>query len=499
MGTYTLLAQNNPQTVVSQTNLAKADITEVGMNMFSMAHTWEKWNFATYRSDAFIWFSSKINQRIKNTQDNSLKEIVRRCDNCDDIVESGFDSSLAEYFQKNSPDLLNWGEVYFLLVNPYLNKKIRTSNFTADTRRALNNLIESMVSSILSQVSEQMNIFRDVSNMWLYYDGDSNNSPYDLLDDIRRIDEVFFREAPMFWPYKNTSKTDASALITGQKKEWSWIDNTTDYHINILDDIKKALWEKWENDSMNEQDNQKKEECQDWYCINVDFISNTHYFLENTSNSIGKNSFQWIFEEALDWIVKNGDKRNFACKTATTINFFETENDMNLQFNKIFNGSSIFTFWKIPKFVSGFLDRDKDKNSDDWKMATEKKENMETEDALKRAFTARGIRYDQPTDLYWTAEKAFSYAWLENGSVWYQSFKGIWENVTQSKNLYPQVLYEYGKWNNRALIHENSKDSIQHLEKAFDEIALRASLFHQFSLDMNHILHYLQNKPDCWN
>jgi hypothetical protein len=42
MGTYTLLAQNNPQTVVSQTNLAKADITEVGMNMFSMAHTWEK-------------------------------------------------------------------------------------------------------------------------------------------------------------------------------------------------------------------------------------------------------------------------------------------------------------------------------------------------------------------------------------------------------------------------------------------------------------------------
>jgi hypothetical protein len=33
-------------------------------------------------------------------------------------------------------------------------------------------------------------------------------------------------------------------------------------------------------------------------------------------------------------------------------------------------------------------------------MATEKKENMETEDALKRAFTARGIRYDQPTDLY---------------------------------------------------------------------------------------------------
>ena len=52
--------------------------------------------------------------------------------------------------------------------------------------------------------------------MGLYYDGDTDNSPYDLLDDIRRIDEIFFREAPEFGPYKNTRSEDASALITGK-------------------------------------------------------------------------------------------------------------------------------------------------------------------------------------------------------------------------------------------------------------------------------------------
>ena len=53
-----------------------------------------------------------------------------------------------------------------------------------------------MVASITSQVTQQMDAFRDVSGMGLYYDGDTDNSPYDLLDDIRRIDEIFFREAP---------------------------------------------------------------------------------------------------------------------------------------------------------------------------------------------------------------------------------------------------------------------------------------------------------------
>jgi hypothetical protein len=53
--------------------------------------------------------------------------------------------------------------------------------------------------------------------MGLYYDGDEENSPYDLLADIRAIDEIFFREAPEFGNYKNTSSEEAPQLITGEK------------------------------------------------------------------------------------------------------------------------------------------------------------------------------------------------------------------------------------------------------------------------------------------
>lgn len=47
-------------------------------------------------------------------------------------------------------------------------------------------------------------------------DGDINNSPYDILDDIARIDEIFFNEKIEFGNFKNSTKNDSSALITGR-------------------------------------------------------------------------------------------------------------------------------------------------------------------------------------------------------------------------------------------------------------------------------------------
>jgi len=79
-----------------------------------------------------------------------------------------------------------------------------------------------IIDSIRSQVQEQTSSFRDVSGMGLYYDGNTDNSPYDLLDDIRRIDEIFFREAPKFGDYTNNTSEDASALITGKIGTGTW-------------------------------------------------------------------------------------------------------------------------------------------------------------------------------------------------------------------------------------------------------------------------------------
>jgi hypothetical protein len=97
-----------------------------------------------------------------------------------------------------------------------------------------------IVNSIRAQVQEQTSSFRDVSGMGLYYDGNTDNSPYDLLDDIRRIDEIFFREAPEFGEYSNTSSDDASALITGKVSTGTW-GGGENYNIDILSEIEGAI------------------------------------------------------------------------------------------------------------------------------------------------------------------------------------------------------------------------------------------------------------------
>lgn len=132
-------------------------------------------------------------------------------------------------------------EAFFSVVNPYLHPKIRNADLGSAVRRELNNRIKNMVAGITEQTREQMDAYRDIAGMGLYYDGDRENSPYDLLDDIRRIDEIFFRDAPAYGDYKNTSKQDSEALITGQLRQASWVSTGENYDLNLLGDVKKAL------------------------------------------------------------------------------------------------------------------------------------------------------------------------------------------------------------------------------------------------------------------
>ena len=509
-------------TTVAQNTLENTDITAVGMNMFSMAYKWEVGNYSGYQSDAFRGFSKKLNLNLRKSKGKDLQELLKKCDNCSNFVESSFDDALAQFFKETPPELTTWESAYFVVVNPHLHEKIRSAGLTAETRRAINNTIAGMVASITSQVTQQMDAFRDVSGMGLYYDGDTDNSPYDLLDDIRRIDEIFFREAPWFGDYKNTSKWDASALITGQVQQWSWIGGGKNYEIDLLSDVKEAMGdgsEEWTGSGNWEVAG----DCDGGYCVTVDFIQSTHYFLSGTaqspwsgssawggSSSGWKNSFQGIFEEALEWITKNGDKRNFACKAATSIFAYETENDMNLSLSKIFSGLGIFVFWKTPKFLLWFLNRNdtstKTSTSSEGSTAagtsgttSQTKEDKRTENALRDAFRARWLDYDRPTNLKWSAEKAFAYSGLLNATVGEQPAGNIAASVGRTRDLYNQILKENWAWSNRVLIHDANRDSIKHIEKTFDEILVRARLLRQFSEDLNKLLKYLKEKPDCGN
>lgn len=85
-------------------------------------------------------------------------------------------------------------------------------------------LIQSIIKEVNFIAKEKANIkakkMYDIARIWLYSDWDTDNSPFDLVDDLKKIDEIIFtREIPYNWVNMNDSDSSLSDLL-------SWEDNS---------------------------------------------------------------------------------------------------------------------------------------------------------------------------------------------------------------------------------------------------------------------------------
>lgn len=490
------------------------------MNMFTTAYEWEIGSALGYNSDALKDIEKKLNGMIPT----KIPAFVDACKWCTEFIKPWFGDALATFLKKTHNKTGNVG--YFNVAKPFFDEKILNAPLKDDTIRKFDLLVDTTVWKIAKQVIQQMNNFRDVSGMGLYFDGDITNSPYDLLEDLRRIDEIFFRTAPAYGDYKNSSKDDVSALITGQVKQGAWVGGEN-YHIDLLGDIDKSLGgsddDEWKS---NDSAEAGAGNCSEWYCVTVDFIQNTHYFMSGTAQSPGggsggktsssgwsgtnNNSFQAIFEEGLEWIIKHGDKRNFACKAAPTINEYESNDDASLKLSEIFTGLGIYVFWKTPPFLVSFIERriatsTPSNSSSNWSGTTssstnQTKEDKATEDSLRAAFSRNGIDYDHPTNLKSNTKLTYIAAALNDGNHRDVKWGDLAEGQRKWEELYESSLVEKGKWSERLLLHQENADSIKHIEKDFDDDILpRIRMIRDYNNLMNKILKSLKEKKECTN
>lgn len=486
--------------------LVKTDILKVAMNMYSLARQWEEWTTTGYTQEAFLKFSDKLNKMIED--DSKLKASFKNlCSDCTPIISSWLDTDkdFLDYI-KTSPGTkaatTNLGLIIARYFHPTIQEKVTPSlSFLQEFQTKATKVAD----NIRVQVKEQTAWYRDVSGMGLYYDGNTDNSPYDLLDDIRRIDEIFFREAPEFGDYKNTSSEDAAALITGKIGTGSWWGGEN-YNIDLASEIKDALGgsDSSSSGSSSWSDGELAGDCDSGFCITVDYIQNTHYFLGSGSGGKWKNSFQGIFEEGLDWIIKNGDNRNFACKVSPTINTWESEFDLNILLKNVFSGASVFVFWKTPPFLKGFFDRNSKKStstsssntSTTTSSNTKTKEEQETLDSLKAAFRRYDMDFDKPTNIkasQWQTLKNFAITRASNDVRVLDTVNAI----NQAKDDHEQLGAAAGKWFEKAKTQEKSTESIKHMEKAFDDTGSRTRMLYELVKMLKVILDYLWDKEKC--
>lgn len=479
--------------------LQKTDIPQVGIDMYTDARKWEVETMNWYNQEAFVDFSKKVNALIAS--DSELRSAFSQlCADCEPIIQESLDTdkNLLEYLKNEpksgAPDL---GVIIAAHLHPTIKEK---TGGQLSLISILGKKVEAkIVNSIRAQVQEQTSSFRDVSGMGLYYDGNTDNSPYDLLDDIRRIDEIFFREAPEFGEYSNTSSEDASALITGKVSTGTW-GGGENYNIDILSEIEGAIGGgEGGSGSSTSWDNELAGDCDSGFCVTLDFIQNTHYFLWSGSGWKGKNSFQGIFEEWLDWIIKNGDNRNFACKVSPTINTWESEFDLNIKLSEVFSWAGVFVFWKTPPFLKGFFDRNKSTASSDSASSAKakSKEEQQVLDSLKRSFKRYDLDFEKPTNIK-ASQWQLLYSYAVNRADNSVRVTDTLNSINLARDDHDAVKAASGaSLKQRPYVQEKNVDSIKHMEKAFDETASRTRMLYELVKAMKVIMDYLWEKWEC--
>jgi len=434
-----------------------------------------------YHQDAIIDFSSKLNTAIKNHQD--LKHLSQSCGGCDVILPE-FD----EYLKTNFPVLDDdakeklrkklQGQSYGnKIAGNYLNESISWS-LSAKDIKALDSLLVDALIPVVQQTNDQVQTYNDIKTPGSYTDGDLTNSPYDLMDDVQKIMKLLFQDPAQYDGVVNTMDSDAWGLITGRFQTGEWAQGET-YEIDLASDVASALWQGENGDSGTS--NGGGDDCEDGFCITVDVILNDSYSWGDRGTSFVDKNFEEIFGSGLDWLVKKWDKRNLACKAPPPVNFFQSNNDLNLSFKNIFRGLGIFVFQKTPKYAK----------SDGWseEKKTIKEKEKEMDDAIEESF--KNYNIDPDNLLLYTEEQMI------------EEYTPIARNAINSADNQKRAAERKDTKINQKMSHSNKMNEAGNVDAApknmFRFIESSIKSFGTMVKDLFDILNVWGKKPDCKN
>lgn len=305
------------------------------VNLFSASYKAQQENSKKYYQDAVIDFTKKLNIAIK--KHNDLKSLSQSCGGCDVILPT-FDDYLKTHLPRKD---------YGIVIASFFNSSV-SKNISSQTQKRLNDLIAGMLTTIIEDTDYLIQMDQDILAFGEYSDLSTNNSPYDLMDDMQKVSKLLFKDPPQYEGYVNTMKNDAAGLITDRFEVGQWAQGKK-YEIDLSRDVASAFWQG--SDGSSGGDAGSGQDCESGFCITTDIIYNDQYTANGNGRNFVNGSFEEIFSSANGWLINRGDKRNLACKWPPPVNHFQSNNTDNLSFKNIFRGLGIFVFEKTPRFA----------------------------------------------------------------------------------------------------------------------------------------------------
>lgn len=458
---------------------------EEEMWLYTKAREKEEKMGAQYMADAMRGFSKKLDKAIK--KDVELAKFFKKwyCDGCDSVVSPDLDQAMIDYLSTVPALTKSIPYDFAAVVKPHLDPSI--SEVSNTDIRALNTLMNIMSDSIIGQVKEQMILSREIEPVGRYYDGDAQNSPYDIMASIQKLDSKYFNETPELWPYKNTSLTDIASLISG----WSWLSGQW-WSSDIVSDISSALgisvsWPvKWVAASS----------CSNGSCsldTNIhmaDFPINKS-FVPDVRDSQG-DTYQRIFEEWNEWMVKYWINRWNPCKIPPSWFFFQGLFDKNASGDDWLL-AKMFSMWvypvqEVPELLKWFMNRE---------TRTRESEDKQIESSIARAFKGRWMNYEKPTEILVAGiERAVNRISRENSDNNLPVSSSV-DALERGEGEYQKYIKSLWRGMEGTYLKEHSVASMDHIGVTLEEIKSRADLVNNSSKTLNTISDYLLSKGEC--
>lgn len=160
-----------------------------------------------------------------------VSDLMSECDS-EGVVHQDFDTYTSQHIMQESTE---WG----VAIVPYLDNCIGSRVKATDISR-LNEFLSDNMEEVRGQVQEQMDIAEDNQYLGQYYDCDTDNSSFDILADISKIQGLFFEESPLCNGYKNDLQENYPGIINLEIEQGEWATGET-YRLDVIDEVTKKI------------------------------------------------------------------------------------------------------------------------------------------------------------------------------------------------------------------------------------------------------------------
>lgn len=255
----------------------------------------ESWNFLSW--DYWLDLYNKIDSGYTSLQIKLLSDAAKWWEEDWSIAKTYnleyFKSWLKECINENTftySDHLNIREWKLEWFEKKLKEECKNTDWsiniiTVNNLKKISNKVDISLQKKANEAAESM---AEIARIWLYSDWNTDNSPFDLIDDLKKIDEIIFtQEIPYEWVNEEDSDNKLSDLI--------WI--TSSDANNIIQNWTASNNNNWTSINPNYDDPTTP------YPVSLaDILSSNPWICDNNNSGLWANSIQslWIWWDLLD-------------------------------------------------------------------------------------------------------------------------------------------------------------------------------------------------------